>query len=88
MKTLSVPERATITNMGAELGATSSIIPSDEITKAFMPRMPRERLVRTATRSGRRIRAGLTLTFLPSTFGGDAAHAGMLSPERHREHQG
>lgn len=33
---LSVPERATITNMGAELGATTSIFPSDEITKAFM----------------------------------------------------
>ncbi len=34
--TLSVPERATITNMGAELGATTSIFPSDEVTKAFM----------------------------------------------------
>ncbi|MDK2820826.1 MAG: aconitate hydratase [Clostridia bacterium] len=34
--TLSVPERATITNMGAELGATSSIFPSDEVTKAFL----------------------------------------------------
>jgi aconitate hydratase len=33
--TLSVPERATITNMGAELGATSSIFPSDEVTKEF-----------------------------------------------------
>ena len=36
IKTLSVPERATITNMGAELGATTSIFPSDEITKAFL----------------------------------------------------
>ncbi len=36
VKTLSVPERATITNMGAELGATSSIFPSDENTRAFM----------------------------------------------------
>ena len=36
VKTLSVPERATITNMGAELGATTSIFPADEITKAFM----------------------------------------------------
>ena len=36
VKTLSVPERATITNMGAELGATTSIFPSDEITKAFL----------------------------------------------------
>jgi len=34
--TLSVPERATITNMGAELGATSSIFPSDEVTKVFL----------------------------------------------------
>ncbi len=34
--TLSVPERATITNMGAELGATTSIFPSDEATKAFL----------------------------------------------------
>ncbi|MDR2686292.1 MAG: aconitate hydratase, partial [Oscillospiraceae bacterium] len=33
---LSVPERATITNMGAELGATSSVFPSDEITRAFL----------------------------------------------------
>lgn len=36
IKTLSVPERATITNMGAELGATTSVFPSDEITKAFL----------------------------------------------------
>ncbi len=36
VKTLSVPERATITNMGAELGATTSIFPSDEITEAFL----------------------------------------------------
>jgi len=36
VKTLSVPERATITNMGAELGATSSIFPSDEVTRAFL----------------------------------------------------
>ena len=36
VKTLSVPERATITNMGAELGATTSIFPSDEVTKNFM----------------------------------------------------
>ena len=34
--TLSVPQRATITNMGAELGATSSIFPSDETTRAFL----------------------------------------------------
>ena len=36
VKTLTVPERATITNMGAELGATTSIFPSDEITEAFL----------------------------------------------------
>lgn len=36
VKTLTVPERATITNMGAELGATTSIFPSDEITLAFL----------------------------------------------------
>lgn len=36
VKTLSVPERATITNMGTELGATTSIFPSDETTKAFL----------------------------------------------------
>ncbi|MBQ7950890.1 MAG: aconitate hydratase [Clostridia bacterium] len=42
VKTLSVPERATITNMGAELGATTSIFPSDEITKAFLKAQKRE----------------------------------------------
>ena len=36
IKTLTVPERATITNMGTELGATTSIFPSDEVTKAFL----------------------------------------------------
>jgi len=36
VKTLSVPERATITNMGAELGVTTSIFPSDEITRRFL----------------------------------------------------
>ena len=36
VKSLSVPERATITNMGAELGATTSIFPSDEVTHSFM----------------------------------------------------
>lgn len=39
--TLSVPERATITNMGAELGATCSIFPSDVLTKAYMDSMNR-----------------------------------------------
>ena len=42
VKTLTVPERATITNMGAELGATTSVFPSDEITKAFMAAQGRE----------------------------------------------
>ena len=41
-KTLSVPQRATITNMGAELGATTSIFPSDEVTKAFLKAEGRE----------------------------------------------
>ena len=36
IKYLSVPERATITNMGTELGATTSIFPSDEVTKEFL----------------------------------------------------
>ena len=42
VKTLTVPERATITNMGAELGATTSIFPSDEVTKAFLKAQGRE----------------------------------------------
>ncbi|MHA1512206.1 MAG: aconitate hydratase, partial [Promethearchaeota archaeon] len=42
IKTLSVPERATITNMGAETGATTSIFPSDEITKEFLKLEGRE----------------------------------------------
>ncbi len=42
VKTLSVPERATITNMGAELGATTSVFPSDEITFEFMKAQGRE----------------------------------------------
>ena len=40
--TLSVPERATITNMGAELGATTSIFPSDEVTREFLKAQGRE----------------------------------------------
>lgn len=40
--TLSVPERATITNMGTELGATTSIFPSDEVTRAFLRAQGRE----------------------------------------------
>ncbi len=42
VKTLSVPERATITNMGAELGATTSIFPSDENTREFLKAQCRE----------------------------------------------
>ena len=42
VKTLSVPERATITNMGAELGATTSVFPSDDVTKAFLKAQGRE----------------------------------------------
>ncbi len=43
LKTLSVPERATITNMGAELGATTSIFPSDEVTHEFLKAQDREK---------------------------------------------
>ncbi len=43
VRTLSVPERATITNMGTELGATTSIFPSDEITRAFLKAQGREK---------------------------------------------
>ncbi|MGH4117829.1 aconitate hydratase [Clostridium sp.] len=42
VKTLTVPERATITNMGAELGATTSIFPSDEVTYEFLKAQNRE----------------------------------------------
>lgn len=42
IKTLSVPERATITNMGAELGASTSVFPSDDITRQFMKAQGRE----------------------------------------------
>ena len=42
IKTLSVPERATITNMGTELGATTSIFPSDDITREFLKAEGRE----------------------------------------------
>ena len=43
VRSLSVPERATITNMGAELGATTSIFPSDEITREFLAAQGREK---------------------------------------------
>ena len=42
VKSLTVPQRATITNMGAELGATTSIFPADEVTKAFLIAQGRE----------------------------------------------
>ena len=42
VQTLSVPERATITNMGTELGATTSIFPADEITRGFLKAQNRE----------------------------------------------
>ncbi len=42
VKTLEVPERATITNMGAECGVTTSLFPSDEITRRFMAAQSRE----------------------------------------------
>ena len=43
ISTLSVPERATITNMGTELGATTSIFPSDDVTRAFLAAQGREK---------------------------------------------
>ncbi len=46
---LSVPERATITNMGAELGATTSIFPSDDVTRAFLAAQDREAVYRPLT---------------------------------------
>ncbi|MBI5492847.1 MAG: aconitate hydratase [Deltaproteobacteria bacterium] len=42
VKNLTVPERATITNMGAELGATTSVFPSDDVTKEFLKAQGRE----------------------------------------------
>ena len=42
VKSLTVPERATIANMGAELGATTSVFPSDEVTRAFLKAQGRE----------------------------------------------
>ena len=42
VSSLSVPQRATVTNMGAELGATTSIFPSDEVTRAFLAAEERE----------------------------------------------
>ncbi|MCK5734359.1 MAG: aconitate hydratase, partial [Candidatus Latescibacteria bacterium] len=46
VKTLSVPQRATITNMGAETGATTSLFPSDAITRAFLEAQGREKVWR------------------------------------------
>ncbi|AEH50304.1 aconitate hydratase [Pseudothermotoga thermarum] len=43
VKTLSIPERATIANMGAELGATTSIFPSDDVTYEFLKAQGREK---------------------------------------------
>ena len=43
VKTLDVPSRATITNMGAELGVTTSVFPSDEVTKQFLAAQGREK---------------------------------------------
>ena len=42
VRSLTVPERATIANMGAELGATTSVFPSDEVTRAFLKAQGRE----------------------------------------------
>lgn len=53
VKTLSVPERATIANMGAELGATTSVFPSDSVTKAFLKAQGREDVYRPLKADGR-----------------------------------
>ena len=45
VKTLTVPMRATITNMGAELGATTSIFPSDEVTREFLKLRAASRII-------------------------------------------
>ncbi len=52
VKTLSVPERATITNMGAELGVTTSVFPSDETTQAFLKAQGRENVYRRLEADG------------------------------------
>ena len=49
VKTLSVPERATITNMGAECGVTTSLFPSDEVTLDFLWKQKRENVWRELT---------------------------------------
>ncbi len=49
VKTLSVPERATITNMGAECGVTTSLFPSDEVTLDFLRKQKRENVWRELT---------------------------------------
>jgi aconitate hydratase len=53
LKQLSVPERAAITNMGAELGATTSIFPADEQTRRFLARQGREADFRPLSAQGR-----------------------------------
>src|SRR3989337_485630 len=42
VRTLSIPERSTVTNMGAELGATTSVFPSDDVTRGYLKRQGRE----------------------------------------------
>lgn len=49
LKNLTIPERATITNMGAETGATTSIFPSDDVTKSFLKYWHREHLWKSIT---------------------------------------
>ena len=49
VETLSVPERATIANMGAETGATTSLFPSDDVTKAFLTKQHRQQEWRPLT---------------------------------------
>lgn len=59
VKNLTVPQRATITNMGAELGATTSIFPSDEVTPCLSEGAGARRgLYAAGRRRGRRVRRG------------------------------
>ena len=79
VETLSVPERATITNMGAELGVTTSIFPCDELTKAFLKAQGREdAYVKLEADAVREVRPGDRHRPLRARAdGGDAAQPGQ-----------
>jgi len=68
VESLSVPERATIANMGAECGVTTSVFPSDEVTRAFLKSQGREGDWRRLEPDGMRtMSASSTSTFLASS---------------------